>query len=166
MSRMCLWLAIFYLELWKIVILNLRWFSLMFWRRDRTYIWEKVASYSKCPQTSPYERWDLWLVAASKHTHTHICPLQSHWCGAHSGSLHYNIPGPCTWQCMCTLLVGCLLSWQQEHWLAEWKSIIVKALLSNTVSSRSCVSSGGAPTLAGTSMFTMWKKLCTHEVWS
>ena len=28
----------------------------MFWRCDRTYIWEKVANYSKCPQTSPYAR--------------------------------------------------------------------------------------------------------------
>ena len=26
----------------------------MFWRCDRTYIWEKVANYSKCPQTSSY----------------------------------------------------------------------------------------------------------------
>ena len=27
----------------------------MFWRYDRTYICEKLANYSKCPQTSPYE---------------------------------------------------------------------------------------------------------------
>ena len=27
----------------------------MFWRCDRTYILEKVANYSKCPQTSPYD---------------------------------------------------------------------------------------------------------------
>ena len=68
MSRIWLWLAIFYLELWKIVILNLRWFSLMFWRCDRTYICEKVANYSKCPQTSPYgwfaknEHQLCWLI--------------------------------------------------------------------------------------------------------
>ena len=48
-------LQFFYLELWKIVIRNLRWISLMFWRCDCTYIWEKVANYSKCPQTSPYD---------------------------------------------------------------------------------------------------------------
>ena len=35
----------------------------MFWRCDRTYICEKVANYSKRPQTSPYGA-GPWILGA------------------------------------------------------------------------------------------------------
>ena len=54
MSRMWLWLPVFNLQSWKIVILNLRWFSLMFWNVIAPTTGKKVANYSECPQISPY----------------------------------------------------------------------------------------------------------------